>query len=114
MKRQPPWDQYEVALLIDAYIRITQNGENKKTVLQNLSEQLRNKAKNEGLAIDDIFRNLNGMMWQIGFVECAFKKTGYGKHLPSQLFQRMVDMYQNQKKNLIEYLKPLVASLMLV
>lgn len=97
MKRQPPWDQYEVALLVDAYIRITQNGENKKVVLQKLSEQLRNKAKNEGIAIDDTFRNLNGMMWQIGFVECAFKKTGYGKHMPSQLFQRIVDMYQNQK-----------------
>lgn len=97
MKRQPPWDQYEVALLVDAYIQINQNGENKKVVLQNLSERLRNKAKNEGLEIDDTFRNLNGMMWQIGFVECAFKKTGYGKHMPSQLFQRIVDMYQNQK-----------------
>lgn len=97
MKRQPPWNQYEVALLVDAYIKITQKGENKKVILQNLSEQLRIKAKNEGLAIDDTFRNLNGMMWQIGFVECAFKKTGYDKHMPSQLFQRMVDMYQNEK-----------------
>lgn len=97
MKRQPSWDQFEVALLIDAYIRISENGENKKKVLQELSDRLRNKARNEGLEIDDTFRNLNGMMWQIGFIECAFKKTGYGKHMPSKLFQRLVDMYQNQK-----------------
>lgn len=74
MKRQPHWDQFEVALLVDAYIRITEKGENKKIVLEKLSKQLRDKACNEGLEIDDTFRNLNGMMWQIGFVECAFKK----------------------------------------
>lgn len=97
MKRQPSWDQFEVALLVDAYIRIVENGENKKDVLQALSTQLRNKAQNEGLVIDATFRNLNGMMWQIGFVECAFKNTGYGKHMPSKLFQQIVDLYQNQK-----------------
>lgn len=97
MKRQPPWDQFEVALLVDAYIRITENGKNKKQVLQELSKRLRRKAQNEGLIIDDTFRNLNGMMWQIGYVECAFKKTGYGKHMPSKLFQYIVDMYQNHK-----------------
>lgn len=102
MKRQPSWDQFEVALLVDAYIRITEDGENKKEVLQELSNQLREKARKEGLIIDDTFRNLNGMMWQIGFVECAFKKTGYGKHMPSKLFQRIVDLYQNQREEFME------------
>ena len=97
MKRQPPWNQYEVALLIDSYIRITEKGESKKEVLQELSNRLRSIAQNEGLIIDDTYRNLNGMMWQIGFVECAFMKTGYGKHMPSKLFLHMVDMYQNHK-----------------
>jgi ribosomal protein L17 len=97
MKRQPHWDQFEVALLVDAYIRITEKGENKKIVLEKLSKQLRDKACNERLEIDDTFRNLNGMMWQIGFVECAFKKTGYGKHMPSKLFQHVVDLYQENR-----------------
>lgn len=98
MKRQPHWDQFEVALLVDAYIRITEKGENKKTTLEQLSKQLRDKACNEGLEIDDTFRNLNGMMWQIGFIECAFKKTGYGKHMPSKLFQHVVDLYQENRE----------------
>lgn len=98
MKRQPHWDQFEVALLVDAYIRITEKDENKKTVLEQLSKQLRDKACNEGLEIDDTFRNLNGMMWQIGFIECAFKKTGYGKHMPSKLFQHVVDLYQENRE----------------
>lgn len=97
MKRQPHWDQFEVVLLVDAYIRITENGENKKTVLEQLSKQLRNKARYEGLEIDDTFRNLNGMMWQIGFVECAFNKSGYGRHMPSKLFQHVVDLYQEKR-----------------
>ena len=102
MKRQPPWDQYEVALLVDAYIRISENGENKKIVLQELSKRLRNKAINEGLEVDDTFRNLNGMTWQIGFIERAFKNSGYEKRMPSKLFQQIVDMYQNQRD---EFLK---------
>lgn len=95
MKRQPTWDKYEVALLVDAYIRITKNGEQKKCVLQELSQKLRLKAINEGLVIDDTFRNLNGMMWQIGFVDCAFKNTGYGRHLPPKMFRSIVDLYKN-------------------
>lgn len=102
MKRQPLWDQFEVALLINAYIRISENGENKNKVLQEVSERLRNKARNEGIEIDDTFRNLNGMMWQIGFIECAFKKTGYGKREPSKMFQQMVDMYQNRKEDFMK------------
>lgn len=65
MKRQPSWNKYKVALLVGACIRITNNGEQKKTILQELSQKFRLKAINEGLVIDDIFRNLNDMMRQI-------------------------------------------------
>ena len=92
MKKQPTWDKYEVALLIEAYIMIKNGNTNKVEALQNLSDDLRKKAKNEGMEIDETFRNLNGMQWQIGFIDCAFKNSGYGTHMPSKLFQKMVDM----------------------
>ncbi len=97
MKRQPSWDKYEVALLIDAYIRI-QNGEASKLgALHEVSQKLRTKAINEGLVIDDTFRNINGMLWQIGFIDCAFKNSSYGTHMPSKMFQSIVNLYQNER-----------------
>lgn len=71
MKRQPTWDKYEVALLIYAYIQIKNGKEEKIIELKKLSDKLRRKAVNEGLIIDETFRNLNGMQWQLGFVDCA-------------------------------------------
>ena len=97
MKKQPTWDKYEVALLIEAYIMIKNGNTNKVEALQNLSDDLRKKAKNEGMEIDETFRNLNGMQWQIGFIDCAFKNSGYGTHMPSKLFQKMVDMYLSER-----------------
>lgn len=98
MKRQPTWDKYEVALLIDCYINIKNGNKDKIEALQELSNHLRTKAINEGMEIDGTFRNLNGMQWQIGFIDCAFRKTGYGKHMPSKLFQSMVDMYLSDRE----------------
>lgn len=51
------------------------------------------------MEIDETFRNLNGMWWQIGFIDCAFRKTGYGTHMPSRLFQSMVDMYLSDRES---------------
>lgn len=105
MKRQPTWDKYEVALLINSYINIKNGIEEKKTELQKLSEKLRKKAQNEGLIIDETFRNLNGMQWQLGFVDCAFNNKSFGTHSPSKMFRKMVDMYENENESFIKILQ---------
>ena len=105
MKRQPTWDKYEVALLISAYVRIKSGKEEKIAELKRLSEKLRKKAENEGLVIDDTFRNLNGMQWQLGFVDCAFNNKSFGTHSPSKMFRKMVDMYQNEREHFDEILQ---------
>lgn len=105
MKRQPTWDKYEVALLINSYIQIKNGTEEKTHELKKLSEKLRRKAENEGLIIDETFRNLNGMQWQLGFVDCAFNNKNFGTHSPSKMFRKMVDMYQNEKESFDEILR---------
>ncbi|MEH2960230.1 hypothetical protein [Candidatus Merdisoma sp. JLR.KK006] len=99
MKRQPKWDKYEVALLIEAYLNIKNGNRDKIEALQELSNHLREKAINEGMEIDETFRNLNGMRWQMEYIDCAFKKAGYGKHMPSKLFQSIVDMYLEDEES---------------
>lgn len=98
MKRQLSWDKFEVALLIEAYIRIENGEANKIEALQEVSAALRAKAINEGLQIDNTFRNMNGMLWQIRFIDCAFKNTGYASHMPSKMFKNIVELYQKDKK----------------
>lgn len=105
MKRQPTWDKYEVALLISAYVRIKSGKEEKVAELKRLSEKLRKKAENEGLIIDDTFRNLNGMQWQLGFVDCAFKNKSFGTRSPSKMFRKMVDLYHNKREYFDEILQ---------
>lgn len=105
MKRQPTWDKYEVALLISAYVQIKSGREEKIEELKKLSDKLRRKAENEGIVIDETFRNLNGMQWQLGFVDCAFNNKSFGTHSPSKMFRKMVDMYQNERECFDEILQ---------
>lgn len=105
MKRQPTWDKYEVALLISAYIQIKNGKEEKIAELKKLSDKLHKKAENDGLVLDETFRNLNGIQWQLGFVDCAFNNKSFGTHSPSKMFRKMVDMYQNERKTFDEILQ---------
>lgn len=94
---QMNWDKYEVALLIEACQNIKQGRVNKKAALVELSQNLRQMAINEGLEIDDTFRNLNGMQWQLGFIERAFVEEDYENRTPSRIFVDMVAMYNENQ-----------------
>lgn len=95
---QKNWDKYEVALLIEAYQNIKQGRVDKKSALIALSQNLRKMAQNENLEIDDTFRNMNGMQWQLGFIERAFIGNDYDSRTPPKIFIEMVALY-NQNQN---------------
>lgn len=95
---QKNWDKYEVALLIEAYQNIKQGRVDKNSALEELSQNLRQMAKNEGLEIDDVFRNMNGMQWQLGFIEKAFTNDEYESRVPPKIFIEMSDLYSNNPK----------------
>lgn len=99
---QKNWDKYEVALLIEAYQNIKQGRVDRTSALILLSQNLRQMAQNDGLEIDDTFRNLNGMTWQMGFIEKAFNSDTYESRTPPHIFIEMVDIYQ---RNPQEYQK---------
>lgn len=63
------WDEYEAALLVDAYWRIEKMPSQKARILQELSEALRRRAIRKGMEIDSIFRNYNGMKMQYGLLQ---------------------------------------------
>ena len=104
MARPSRWDEYETALLVEAYIKVTENGELKIKILQELSANLRQMAVNKGLEIDEAFRNLNGMMWQYSFIEKTFNKSGLGQHLPAKVFRDIVELYVHNREKFDEIL----------
>lgn len=79
---QKNWDKYEVALLIEAFQNIKQGRVDRNSALVALSQNLRRMAINKGMEIDDTFRNLNGMKWQLGFIERAFLCDRYESRTP--------------------------------
>ncbi len=95
---QKNWDKYEVALLIEAYQNIKKGRVDKNTALVALSQNLRQIAKNEGLEIDDTFRNMNGMQWQLGFIERAFIGEDYESRTPPKIFMEMVAVYNKNQQ----------------
>lgn len=56
------------------------------------------------MTIDDTFRNLNGMQWQLGFIKCAFTNSSVGNHQPSKMFCDVVNMYLNDREKYDEIL----------
>lgn len=90
------WDQYEAALLIEAFWKIEQTPNKKKEIIKQLSADLRKKALNAGLEIDDVFRNENGISMQLAPIGHAFFPER-ATLTSSALFERMVAMYRNNR-----------------
>lgn len=70
-----------------------------------MSNNLRQMAVNKGIEIDDVYRNLNGMLWQYTFIEKAFKKSGFRQRFPAKVFRYVVKLYLYNRKKFDEILK---------
>lgn len=96
--RQPKWDKYETALLIEGYFSIA-NGKSKEDVISDLSKKLRNMAVLNGENITDIYRNENGIAWQLTYIKKAFGEKGDTVKNPPQIFKEIVDLYKTDRNS---------------
>lgn len=78
MATRVPWDKYEAALLLDYCIRIESKEVTRTEAIATVSKILRKRAIDNGLTIDDVFRNENGIGMQLSAIRnCYFgKKQG--------------------------------------
>ena len=98
MARQLPWDRYEVALLLDAYLRIQEEPQKEKDILADLSKNLRKRAIHLGYTIDAVFRNENGMSLQYQRMKFLMTNSAYGFDGPvSRCFHEVVDIYKKDR-----------------
>lgn len=98
MARQIPWDRYEVALLLDAYLRIQEEPQKEKDILVDLSKNLRKRAIHLGYTIDAVFRNENGMSLQYQRMKFLMTNSAHGFDGPiSRCFHEVVDIYKKDR-----------------
>lgn len=71
--RQPKWDTYEAAILLDGYLEMLRTNRSKMQIVKRISADLRQMAVNRGIEIDNIYRNENGISYQIQSMDSAYK-----------------------------------------
>lgn len=98
MARQLPWNRYEVALLLDAYLQIQEEPQKEKEILANLSKILRKRALRLGHTIDATYRNENGMSIQYQRMKFLMTDGAVGFDGPiSRSFHEVVDIYKKDR-----------------
>ena len=58
------WEQDEALILLDALLRVLNEGYPRNQAIEEVSTTLRRRAIAKGIEIDDIFRNTNGIDMQ--------------------------------------------------
>ena len=71
--RQPKWDIYEAVIFLEGYLETLQGEEPKVQIIKRISTELRRMAANRGLDIDDIYRNENGISFQMQSMDSAYQ-----------------------------------------
>lgn len=102
-QRQPKWDIFEAAILLDAWLKV-KNGIPKAHMVNLVSFYLRQKAINQNIEIDEIYRNTNGISFQMTSIASAYERINMGK-TATKLFTEITELYQDDYKSYKKILK---------
>lgn len=91
-----PWDEYEVALLIDACNQVLDKKKTKPDMVRKLSKDLRERAKLKEIEIDEIFRNENGMSLQMTKMDYLLTDGRIGLPGASKLYAEIANLSKTQ------------------
>lgn len=98
MVTQPKWNRHESALLLEGCLKV-EHGEDRKKIVKELSKTLRKMGEIAGCSIDEIFRNENGIAWQMKRMDIALSgKVSDVK--PNKVFLEVASLY---KRNVEEF-----------
>lgn len=110
--KQPKWEIYEAAILLDGYLEWLHTNQPKSKIVKRISTDLRRMAVNRGIEIDDIYRNENGISYQIQSMDSAYR--GEKVYIPAtRLFVEVVELYRTDTKryfDILEEAKNMVAA----
>ena len=103
--KQPRWDLYESAILLEAVQNVEAGIESKNDAIKRVSSMLRRMATNRGLIIDDTFRNVNGITFQFQSMEySAYGRLGTTHKTGSKVFDEIVALFCNNNAEYLDIL----------
>ena len=100
-----PWDIEEAVLMLDMLLKSIDGKLTRQEAIRQVSEKLRRRAINRGITIDDIFRNENGITFQMSALEVAYTGRKTKLKQPTKLFVETVNLYRNNRELYEEILK---------
>ena len=104
MIRQEQWNIHEAVILLDGLLQYKANRISRAEAILSVSKQLRRMAENCGQKIDDVYRNTNGITFQMASMESSL--AGYTIMKPaSRLFSETVDIYRNEPRKYNDLLR---------
>ena len=114
--RPPSWTKYEAAILLEAFLATLDGSLSRADAVKKVSDILREMAINQGMKIDETYRNENGVFFQMHSMESAY----YGRTIfkpATKLFIEVVNTYYSslsEYQNLVEKAMEMANGLMLI
>ena len=99
MAQRISWDMSEAVIMLNALIAAREGRMSRKDAIESTSSELRSRAKSNGIKIDNIFRNVNGIALQMSTMEYILTdgQKGMKKASMPKLFEDAVTMYRNDR-----------------
>ena len=99
------WDEYETAILLNGCVSILEGAEKRK-VIEEVSENLRDLAACRGYKLDKTFRNIPGVTLKMGTIQYYFTngESGMKNSNPSKMFKHIVNLYRTNRATYNEIL----------
>ena len=101
---QPRWTLQEAAVLLDAYLKVQEHPEQRKALVQQVSDQLRQMAVNQGLQISDTYRNYDGIFLRMYSMETAWIGKDANHFSSTKTFTEIVRLYREEKSTFDKFL----------
>lgn len=90
-----PFSEYEAVVLLDYYLKSLSGELSRQEAIKECSKTLRDMAIDEGKEIDEVYRNIAGIGFQMRRMEAAFLPDMIQSVASTRLFRHIVDVYRN-------------------
>ena len=111
MNRQPAWTLHEAVILLDGYFETVRGAQPKLRIIKRVSENLRAMALNNDIDIDAIYRNENGISFQMQRMKSAYLGHTVKGKAATKLFMDAVELHKTnpqQYEKILEEAKAMI------
>lgn len=105
VNRQPAWTLHEAVILLDGYFETVKGEQPRLRIIKRISEDLRTMTTNNDVNIDAVYRNENGISFQMQSMESAYLGYTVKGKPATKLFADTVELYKSDLQQYEKILK---------